>query len=136
MPGYTARLRTEMTHGDKAKAKTGKSSQASAAKKSPAKGVQAGKGASQEGRKDSAQGRQAAQTGKNGVKASAGSEKAAPAGKKGGGPVPSKDNAAEARAKARPPADTNGGSFSNPLIANAFKRALKKYPNAFRKLTD
>ena len=26
--------------------------------------------------------------------------------------------------------------FSNPLVANAFKRAVKKYPNAFRRLTD
>ena len=125
-----------MTHGDKAKAKTGKSSQASAAKKSPSKGVQAGKGASQEGRKDGPKGRQAPQTGKNGVKASASAEKTAPAGKKGGGTGTSKDSAADPRGKARPTADTNGGGFSNPLIANAFKRALKKYPNAFRKLTD
>jgi hypothetical protein len=26
--------------------------------------------------------------------------------------------------------------FSNSVVANAFKRAIKKYPNAFRKLTD
>ena len=26
--------------------------------------------------------------------------------------------------------------LSNPLVANAFKRAVKKYPNAFRRLTD
>jgi hypothetical protein len=38
--------------------------------------------------------------------------------------------------KTRPrltPADI---SFSNPVVATAFKRALKKYPNAFRRLTD
>ena len=27
-------------------------------------------------------------------------------------------------------------NFSNPLVASAFKRAVKKYPNAFRRLTD
>ena len=26
--------------------------------------------------------------------------------------------------------------FSNPVVANAFKRAVKKYPTAFRRLTD
>ena len=28
------------------------------------------------------------------------------------------------------------GGFSNPAVGAAFKLALKKYPNAFRKLTD
>ncbi|HEY3056993.1 MAG TPA: hypothetical protein VGK31_13795 [Thermoanaerobaculia bacterium] len=27
-------------------------------------------------------------------------------------------------------------TFSNPIVAAAFKRAVKKYPNAFRRLTD
>jgi hypothetical protein len=27
-------------------------------------------------------------------------------------------------------------AFNNPIVANAFKRAVKKYPNAFRRLTD
>ena len=36
------------------------------------------------------------------------------------------------RARLTPDAIT----FSNPLVANAFKRAIKKYPNAFRRLTD
>jgi hypothetical protein len=27
-------------------------------------------------------------------------------------------------------------SFTNPVVAAAFKRAVKKYPNAFRRLTD
>ena len=26
--------------------------------------------------------------------------------------------------------------FANPIVANAFRRAVKKYPNAFRRLTD
>jgi hypothetical protein len=29
-----------------------------------------------------------------------------------------------------------GISFSNPVVANAFKRAVKKFPTAFRRLTD
>ena len=28
------------------------------------------------------------------------------------------------------------GGFTNPIVGNAFKRAVKKYPNAFRRLTD
>ena len=28
------------------------------------------------------------------------------------------------------------GSFSNPIVGNAFKRAVKKYPSAFKRLTD
>ena len=27
-------------------------------------------------------------------------------------------------------------AFTNPAIESAFKRAVKKYPNAFRRLTD
>ena len=27
-------------------------------------------------------------------------------------------------------------TFSNPIVGNAFKRAVKKYPTAFRRLTD
>lgn len=30
----------------------------------------------------------------------------------------------------------DGISFSNPVVANAFKRAVKKFPTAFRRLTD
>lgn len=48
-------------------------------------------------------------------------------------------------APAKPAAGGNGKSvprnggvagFSNPVVANAFKRAVKKYPTAFRRLTD
>jgi len=44
--------------------------------------------------------------------------------------------ASKSNGKAR---DRNGGegfSFSNPVVAAAFKRAVKKYPTAFRRLTD
>jgi hypothetical protein len=34
----------------------------------------------------------------------------------------------------RPPAAPGG--FSNPVIGEAFRRAVKKYPTAFRRLTD
>jgi len=32
--------------------------------------------------------------------------------------------------------DTGGPSFANPLVAASFKRAVKKYATAFRRLTD
>ena len=34
----------------------------------------------------------------------------------------------------KPKADASG--FSNPIVASAFKRAIKKFPTAFRRLTD
>ena len=30
----------------------------------------------------------------------------------------------------------DNSGFSNPLVASAFKRAIKKFPTAFRRLTD
>jgi hypothetical protein len=33
-------------------------------------------------------------------------------------------------------ADAETFTFTNPTIESAFKRAVKKYPNAFRRLTD
>ena len=38
------------------------------------------------------------------------------------------------KTRARPGSDSGG--FTNPLVAAAFKRAVKKYPNTFRKLSD
>ena len=38
--------------------------------------------------------------------------------------------------KARGRGAVDGPPFSNPIVAAAFKRAVKKYPNAFRRLTD
>ena len=52
---------------------------------------------------------------------------------------------AAAKTSAKPEAGSNGkGSprssgpvaFSNAVVGNAFKRAVKKYPSAFRRLTD
>lgn len=110
-----------MTHGDKAKAKAGKKSQASA-KARGSKSGENGKGSS--------------------AKAGAKSGKAE-AGKKGGAQksrgatgkaVAPKDRASEAGAHAKGRGDAT--AFGDPRIATAFKHAVKKYPNAFRKLTD
>ena len=44
------------------------------------------------------------------------------------------DSGGNGTGKRRP---TEGGvNFSNPVVGAAFKRAIKKYPNAFRRLTD
>ncbi len=111
-----------MTHGDKAKAKTGKSSQASAKKVST---QAAGKESKGGGKGDKSAGKKA------------GAEKAVPATKKGGGSAKDLSPAAgiDAKAKARVSSD-DGSGFSNSSVGASFKRALKKYPNAFRKLTD
>jgi hypothetical protein len=95
-----------MKHGDKAKSK--KASKASGKKSS--KGGTASKVAAQGSK------------GKKQQTVSSKIEK--PAAKSGDNGKP--------RARLTPDAIT----FSNPLVANAFKRAVKKYPNAFRRLTD
>ena len=124
-----------MTHGDKAKAKAGKSSQASAVEKSstPVKEAGVKSAAGKGGGKSAPQGAsKAGDQGKisirksgaeKGSAASAG-EKGASSGKEGGG------------AKAAKGPIDEVGSFSNPAVANAFRRAIQRYPNAFRKLTD
>jgi len=135
-----------MTHGDKAKAKTGKSSQASAAKKSssPAKengrkgietkgpgkgGAQSpGKGGAQSAGKGGEAGRPASQ-----ISLKKTDRKAGPAAAKVPPAPAGKEGSAKAAAKGR--ADESP-AFANPAVAAAFKHAVKKYPNAFRKLTD
>ena len=75
-----------------------------------------------------------------------GKAKAAPSGKKS---KPAKKSEASressAKASARPvgksdvKARRNGSetfSFNNPIVAAAFRRAVKKYPSAFKRLTD
>lgn len=130
-----------MTHGDKAKAKTGKSSQASAAKKSsPAKeasrktveGKSSGKGAAQ----SAAKGSEGA--GKISIK-KAGAEKGGSAAAKvspAAAKVPPAAAGKESGAKAAKGRPEDSEPFANPAVAAAFKHAVKKYPNAFRKLTD
>lgn len=120
-----------MTHGDKAKAKTGKSSEASGSKKSSSPTG----GKSSESRQS--RGQESRQSGQAGAKIAVKKSLPAPAvaGKKGGG-FSAKETAPDGKgSKSRPPAEDEGG-FSNPVVAAAFKRAVKKYPNALRKLTD
>ena len=48
--------------------------------------------------------------------------------------VPAKTSAPSNGKGARPA--PGPGGFTNPVIAEAFRRAVKKYPSAFRRLTD
>jgi hypothetical protein len=123
-------LRTEMTHGDKAKAKTAKSSKASAPKPS-SKAGENGKGALKAGAESSkGPGKDTSQASpaklRSGEKAAAGSRGRA------------KELASESKGKGRVAAAVteDEAPFNNPVIADAFKHALQKYPNALRKLTD
>ena len=127
-----------MKHGDKAKAKSAKaSSKASDKKSSKAVAKTAGKTSKGSSAKVS--------QGKGLHKAPA---KSTPA-KRAAKGSPGKSVATKsvgANALPRPPATKPGGdgqrpaddipSFTNPVIAAAFKRAVKKYSNAFRRLTD
>ncbi len=128
-----------MTHGDKSKAKK-TASKASASQKS--KAVQAAKtvknGKSSKAGKESG-GKKAVEALPKAVQAiqkqGGAREKAAAAAKNGAVKAgPAAKGGSDAKLKARPPADPSG--FTNPLVGAGFKRALKKYPNAFRRLTD
>ena len=116
-----------MTHGDKAKAKAGKKGQASA-KTRDAKSGENGKGAGKKAVGKSAKAESA--SGKKGSAEKAGSAEKTSSGKT----AAPKERAPEAdpRAKGR----VDAGGIGDPLLAAAFKRAVKTYPNAFRKLTD
>ena len=124
-----------MTHGDKAKAKAAKSNKASV-KKAGSQGGENGKSKAAGQGSKAVQSGKTSQSGKAGQGVKAGGEKAAAA-KKGGGAEKDSASRAEPKTKGSPaaPADT-AGSFSNPAISAAFRQALKKYPNALRKLTD
>lgn len=68
-----------------------------------------------------------------------GKAKATPSGKKSKTAAKDKSSVKAAGAKAAPArAGKNDGTFSfnNPAVAAAFKRAVKKYSSAFRRLTD
>jgi hypothetical protein len=116
-----------MKHGDKAKGKASKASKTSDKKVSKAGGSKS--------KAPETKGREA--------KASSKVEKsAAKAGGKGPSKGLGKGTAAKAGSASRAPegngarAATGDVSFGNPIIAAAFKRASKKYSNAFRRLTD
>ena len=112
-----------MTHGDKTKAKAAKSSKASG-KKDAGKTGGNGKNSKKV---------VAAKTVSQSIKAGAG-KKAAPL-KKSAAPEAARPKE-RGETKSRAVASDAPVGFSNPVVASAFKHALKKYPNAFRKLTD
>ena len=121
-----------MTHGEQTKAKTGKSSQASGSQKISSKTAgktgPGGKGSNAKEGETGKAGKIVVKKDQAGAAAQKGSfaAKEAGNGSKGGG---------KARSAPAPAPDDVPG-FSNPTVENAFKRALKKYPNALRKLTD
>jgi hypothetical protein len=104
----------QMKHGDKAKAKTAKASRKASVKKvtKPASSAKS----------------KAPKTVKRAEKGAAATGKAA---------APKRAASPADKSKA----DNSHGvtaaiDFSNAAVAAAFKRAVKKYPNAFRRLTD
>lgn len=134
-----------MTHGDKTKAKTVKSSKASGQQKNggEAKAVaeKGGNGKGHEakaGSKASPQSPPAKEVSKAGIKGLAGGSEAAkkPAAGKGAKAAASEKSGGEKRGRATLPAPSSSDPFTNPVVADSFSRAIQKYPNAFRKLTD
>jgi hypothetical protein len=111
-----------MKHGDKEKGKASKAS----GKKS-GKAVAASKGSKAETRVETK--KQSAGSGSKKVAATKAPAAKVPASK-------ASQQEAGGNGKARDRAGSDSGGFSNPLVAAAFKRAVKKYPNAFRKLSD
>ena len=108
-----------MKHGDKAKAKSAKTVSKASDKKSGS-----GKAKAAESRESkTGQRSKAPQNAKGGEKQN--HVKAGDAAKRAAGGASRGSDASEAAV-----------SFGNPVIAAAFKRAVKKYPNAFRRLTD
>jgi len=110
-----------MKDGDKAKAKAAqaKASGKEARSKSSAK-EKGGKTVKAAGKKEGS--------------APAKVEKKATSGKEGGGKASPKTSAKSNGKNSRP--EPGVINFTNPTIENAFRRAVKKYPNAFRRLTD
>jgi len=123
-----------MTHGDKAKAKTAKSSQASAAKTSPQGGAKAGGKVVQSGKSS---GKETTPSGgaPSKSKKQPGAEESSPLKKVASSKEAGSDGKGKAGKQAARPVEAPG-SFTNPVISSAYKHAVKKYPNALRKLTD
>ena len=101
-----------MKHGDKEKGKASKASSKKAGKSSA--------------------------PGKSGKAVQASQTKSSPAAKSGKAAASKADAAHEGggNGKTKPRSGGDHGGFTNPLVAAAFKRAVKKYPNSFRKLSD
>lgn len=115
-----------MKHGDQAKAKSAQAAGKVQGKSDQSAGAKAGGKAGQSSKAAKSGSKQSGQ--KAAAKASPGKVKAAVAKKTEAEPKGGNGKTAANRSS-----DTG---FSNPVVANAFKRAVKKYPNAFRRLTD
>jgi hypothetical protein len=106
----------EMKDGDKAKAKAAKTSGKEASRKSSAK-EKDGKAVETSSKKES------------GASSKAGS------GQKTGS-VKAASKAASVKSNGKGRSEPETISFTNPTIESAFNRAVKKYPNTFRRLSD
>src|ERR1051326_145361 len=127
-----------MKHGDKAKAKSAKAKASSKEKsvKAGAKAVAKSSKGAQSAKKVAAKAPAEKSSKSGGAKAPA-PPPAAKTGGKAAAKAPSKAPG-KAAAGGNGPARANvvaAGGFTNPVVASAFKRAIKKFPNAFRKLT-
>ena len=111
-----------MKHGDKEKGKASKAS-----------GKKSGKAVSAPGKSSKGAGAETKKQVSGASKKDAGKT---PAAAKGAAAKSSQREVAGGNGKAGPRQGSDSGGFTNPLIASAFKRAVKKYPNAFRKLSD
>ena len=118
-----------MKHGDKAKANPAKAKAA---------GQKSGTPASKKSGKKAGESSKAAA-----AKAQKGGGSAKEAGKKTSSSTPQSSQtgqtgkASDSKGKAKVSVVVLGEpGFTNPVVAEAFKRAVKKYPTAFRRLTD
>jgi hypothetical protein len=124
-----------MKHGDKAKetpakAKaSGKKASAPPRSEGGGKAVQSSKAPQSSAGKESSGKKAVAETGKAG-----GNGKGAEG--KGGKAADAKGKSTDAKAKGRVAAAIPESGFTNPTVGAGFKRAVKKFPTAFRKLTD
>lgn len=143
-----------MKHGDK-NAKTAKAAGQASGKKSSSKTAgettKSGKSPKEAGKEvrkavDAGKKQQAGPVAKEGIPAKAGAKAAKVASVKAGSskagsvkeaaPAPA---APARRSEVRDKIDfrpREDGGFTNAVVGNAFKRVVKKYPNAFRRLTD
>lgn len=107
-----------MKHGDKAKSKASKASgKKASSKEAGSKGSKAGASLKSK---------------------TSGESKAAPkaSSKTAGGKTTISKTASGGNGKNPPVHAPEQITFTNSVVGNAFKRAVKKYPNAFRRLTD
>ena len=127
-----------MKHGDKAK-KSAKAVKASGKKSSSKEVVAKARKESGSSKTSSKEAGSKAVAQKAGAKTESKPGEAAKGAVKTAAKAPAKDTAGKGsgggngKAKA---GDTGGSSFANPVVGAAFKRAVKKYSNAFRRLTD